>query len=169
MEKFSIILPPPNVTGSLHMGHAFNSTIQDILIKYKTLKGFDVKWQAGLDHAGIATQMVVEKKLLEQGLQRKDLSREEFLDHVWKWKDESGGIILEQLKRLGHSIDFENVKFTMDEKVSDLVTSIFIKLYEEGLIYKDKRLVNFDPVLETAVSDLEVVTREEKTDLYYIS
>lgn len=169
MEKFSIVLPPPNVTGSLHMGHAFNTTIQDILIKYKRLKGFDVKWQAGLDHAGIATQMVVEKKLLEKGILRKNITREEFLDHVWKWKEESGGIILDQLKQLSHSIDFDNVKFTMDERVSELVVAIFVKLYEEGLIYKDKKLVNFDPVLETAVSDLEVVTKEEKTDLYYIS
>jgi valyl-tRNA synthetase len=168
LKPFSIVLPPPNVTGTLHMGHAFNTTLQDILIKFKKLQGYDVRWQAGIDHAGIATQMVVERQLKEKGLSRKEIGREDFIKLVWQWKEKSGGMIFNQLERLGLSLDFNDIRFTMDDKMSLLVRDVFIKLYEEGLIYKDKRLVNWDPFFETAISDLEVVTKEEKTNLYYI-
>lgn len=168
MKTFSIVLPPPNVTGTLHMGHAFNTTLQDILIKFKKLQGYDVRWQAGIDHAGIATQMVVERQLKEKGLSRKEIGREDFIKLVWQWKEKSGGMIFNQLESLGLSLDFNDIRFTMDDKMSLLVRDVFIKLYEEGLIYKDKRLVNWDPFFETAISDLEVVTKEEKTNLYYI-
>jgi valyl-tRNA synthetase len=155
-ESFTIVIPPPNVTGSLHMGHALNNTLQDILVRQKRMQGYDVLWQPGTDHAGIATQMVVERDLAERQIQRRDLTREEFLNHVWSWKNESGGTIINQLKRLGASCDWSRERFTMDEGLSKAVLKVFVQLHREGLIYKDKRLVNWDPQFETAISDLEV-------------
>ena len=156
-ESFSIVIPPPNVTGSLHMGHALNNTLQDILVRWKRMQGYDVLWQPGMDHAGIATQMVVERKLEEEGnVRRQDMGREDFIDRVWRWKEESGGTILNQLKRLGASCDWSRERFTMDEGLSKAVLKVFVELYNEGLIYKGKRLVNWDPKFETAISDLEV-------------
>jgi valyl-tRNA synthetase len=156
-ETFCIVIPPPNVTGSLHMGHALNNTLQDILIRWKRMQGFDTLWQPGTDHAGIATQMVVERMLAEtQQPGRRDLGREAFVDKVWEWKHESGGTILNQLKRLGASCDWSRDRFTMDEGLSAAVLKVFVQLYNEGLIYKGKRLVNWDPQFETAISDLEV-------------
>jgi len=167
-EAYSITLPPPNVTGSLHMGHAFSGTIQDILIRWQRMQGKSVLWQLGLDHAGIATQMVVERQLDAQGVHRRDLGREKFIEKVWEWKAESGGTILEQMKHLGFSIDWSRERFTMDETSSNAVREVFVRLFEEGLIYRGKRLVNWDPVLETAVSDLEVVHEEEQGHFWHI-
>ena len=168
MNTYTMILPPPNVTGTLHIGHALNNTLQDILAKYKKLKGFDILWQPGTDHAGIATQMVVERLLSAEGLSRHDLGREKFLERVWKWKEESGGMIHDQQKSLNISLDWERSRFTMDEKASAAVLKAFVTLYRDGLIYRDKRLVNWDPKLQTAVSDLEVVNQEIKGNLYFI-
>jgi valyl-tRNA synthetase len=165
---YSITLPPPNVTGSLHMGHAFSDTIQDILVRWQRMQGKSVLWQLGLDHAGIATQMVVERQLDAQGAHRRELGREKFLEKVWDWKAESGGVILGQMKRLGLSLDWSRERFTMDEVSSNAVREVFVRLYEEGLIYRGKRLVNWDPVLETAVSDLEVVHDEEQGHFWHI-
>lgn len=167
-EHYSITLPPPNVTGNLHMGHAFSDTIQDILIRWQRMQGKSVLWQLGLDHAGIATQMVVERQLDAQGLHRRDLGREKFVEKVWDWKGESGGVILGQMKRLGLSLDWSRERFTMDEPSSNAVREVFVRLFEEGLIYRGKRLVNWDPVLETAVSDLEVVHDEEQGHFWHI-
>jgi len=157
-EAFTIVIPPPNVTGSLHMGHALNNTLQDILVRFERMRGKNVLWQPGMDHAGIATQMVVERQLAEDGgnITRRDMGREAFIDRVWEWKETSGGKIFNQLKRLGASCDWSRERFTMDEGLSESVLEVFARLYEEGLIYKDKRLVNWDPVFETAISDLEV-------------
>jgi valyl-tRNA synthetase len=155
-DSYTIVIPPPNVTGSLHMGHALNNTLQDILIRQKRMQGRDVLWQPGTDHAGIATQMVVERQLVEKGIARKDLTRDEFLNHVWSWKNESGGTITNQLKRLGASCDWSRERFTMDDGLSKAVRKVFVQLHKDGLIYKDKRLVNWDPQFETAISDLEV-------------
>ncbi len=155
-EPFCIMIPPPNVTGSLHMGHAFNNTLQDILIRWKRMQGYDVLWQPGQDHAGIATQMVVERELAKQGLDRRQLGREKFLEKVWEWKEKSGGTIIQQLKRLGASCDWSRNRFTMDEGFQKAVIEAFVRLYERGLIYRGKRLVNWDPKFETAISDLEV-------------
>ncbi len=155
-ESFCIMIPPPNVTGSLHMGHAFNNTLQDILVRWKRMQGFDVLWQPGQDHAGIATQMVVERELAREGLDRRQLGREKFLEKVWEWKEKSGGTIIAQLKRLGASCDWSRNRFTMDEGFQKAVIEAFVRLYEEGLIYRGKRLVNWDPKFETAISDLEV-------------
>ncbi|MEM8650602.1 MAG: valine--tRNA ligase [Pseudomonadota bacterium] len=156
-DSYCIVIPPPNVTGSLHMGHALNNTLQDILIRFERMRGKDVLWQPGMDHAGIATQMVVERKLAEEGnIRRQELGREAFLQKVWEWKEESGGTIFNQLKRLGASCDWSRERFTMDEGLSKAVLEVFVKLYEEGLIYRGKRLVNWDPHFETAISDLEV-------------
>jgi len=166
--QYSITLPPPNVTGSLHMGHAFSGTIQDILIRWQRMMGKEVLWQLGLDHAGIATQMVVERQLDAQGIHRRDLGREKFIEKVWEWKAESGGTILGQMKHLGFSIDWSRERFTMDEGSSAAVQEVFVRLFEEGLIYRGKRLVNWDPVLETAVSDLEVVHEEEAGHFWHI-
>ncbi len=150
---FTIVIPPPNVTGSLHMGHALNTTLQDILCRFERMRGKDVLWQPGTDHAGIATQMVVERQLMEaQQPGRLALGREEFLNRVWEWKAQSGGAIIEQLKRLGASCDWSRERFTLDEGLSRAVTKVFVALYNESLIYKDKRLVNWDP--ETANGDL---------------
>ncbi len=160
-EAFSIVIPPPNVTGSLHMGHAVNNTIQDILIRFERMRGKDVLWQPGMDHAGIATQMVVERKLAAEGNQsRRELGREKFIEKVWEWKNESGGTILNQLKRLGSSCDWSRSRFTLDEGLSEAVTKLFVRMYDEGLIYRDKRLVNWDPHFQTAVSNLEVENKE---------
>ena len=162
-KAYTIVIPPPNVTGSLHMGHALNNTIQDILIRFERMRGKDVLWQPGTDHAGIATQMVVERLLAKEGnIDRRSMGREAFVERVWKWKDKSGGIITQQLRRLGASCDWSRERFTMDEGLSKAVLKVFVQLYKEGLIYKDKRLVNWDPVLQTAISDLEVETREVK-------
>jgi len=159
---YTIVIPPPNVTGSLHMGHALNNTIQDVLCRFERMRGRDVLWQPGTDHAGIATQMVVERLLAKEGKNRREMGREAFLKRVWEWKAESGGIITKQLRRLGASCDWSRERFTMDEGLSAAVRKVFVQLYKEGLIYKDQRLVNWDPVLETAISDLEVETRETK-------
>ncbi|AUW42091.1 valine--tRNA ligase [Rhizobium leguminosarum] len=168
-ETFTIVIPPPNVTGSLHMGHALNNTLQDILVRFERMRGKDVLWQPGMDHAGIATQMVVERKLMEQQLpSRRDMGREAFIDKVWEWKAESGGLIFNQLKRLGASCDWSRERFTMDEGLSKAVLEVFVTLYKEGLIYKDKRLVNWDPKLLTAISDLEVEQHEVKGNLWHL-
>ena len=160
-DSFSIVIPPPNVTGSLHMGHALNNTLQDIMVRFERMRGKDVLWQPGMDHAGIATQMVVERQLAEQGnVRRKDMSREDFIDKIWEWKEKSGGTIFNQLKRLGASCDWSRERFTMDEGLSKAVTKVFVDLYNEGLIYRGKRLVNWDPKFETAISDLEVENEE---------
>ncbi len=167
-EPFCIVIPPPNVTGSLHMGHALNNTIQDILVRFERMRGKDVLWQPGTDHAGIATQMVVERKLAAEGQpSRWQLGREEFVRRVWEWKEESGSTIINQLKRLGASCDWSRERFTMDEGLSRAVRKVFVELYREGLIYKDKRLVNWDPKLHTAISDLEVVPTETKGHLWH--
>jgi len=156
-ETYCIMIPPPNVTGSLHMGHAFNNTLQDILIRWKRMQGFDTLWQPGTDHAGIATQMVVERKLAAEGNQnRREMGREKFLQKIWEWKAESGGTIVGQLKRLGASCDWSREAFTMSGSFPDAVTKVFVEMYEQGLIYRGKRLVNWDPHFETAISDLEV-------------
>ena len=157
---FTIVMPPPNVTGSLHIGHALDVTLQDILVRHARLQGKDALWVAGTDHAGIATQMVVERQMAERGEKRSDFSRDEFIAKVWDWKAESGGTITQQLRRLGASCDWENERFTMDEGFSKAVTKVFVDLYNQGLLYRDKRLVNWDPAFRTAISDLEVETRE---------
>ena len=167
-EPFTIVLPPPNVTGSLHMGHALNTTLQDILCRFERMRGKDVLWQPGTDHAGIATQMVVERQLMEhQKPGRLALGREKFLERVWQWKAQSGGAIVEQLQRLGASCDWSRERFTLDEGLSRAVVKVFVELHKEGLIYRDKRLVNWDPQLRTAISDLEVVQVETKGHLWY--
>ncbi len=159
-QSYAIVIPPPNVTGSLHMGHALNNTLQDIMIRHARMTGRDVLWQPGTDHAGIATQMVVERQLEAEGLTRHDLGREEFIKRVWQWKAESGGTIIGQLRRLGASCDWSRERFTMDEGLSAAVRKVFVDLYKKDLIYRDKRLVNWDPLLHTAISDLEVEQRE---------
>ncbi|NGX94078.1 MAG: class I tRNA ligase family protein, partial [Candidatus Afipia apatlaquensis] len=167
-EPFTIVIPPPNVTGSLHMGHALNNTLQDILCRFERMRGRDVLWQPGTDHAGIATQMVVERQLMErQEPGRRDMGRAKFLERVWQWKAESGGTIVNQLKRLGASCDWSRERFTMDEGLSRAVAKVFVELYAQGLIYKDKRLVNWDPKLLTAISDLEVEQHEVNGNLWH--
>src|SRR6185312_8588645 len=166
---YAIVIPPPNVTGSLHMGHALNNTLQDVLCRFERMRGRDVLWQPGTDHAGIATQMVVERLLMErQQPDRRTLGREEFVRRVWQWKEESGGLIINQLKRLGASCDWSRERFTMDEGLSRAVRKVFVDLYRAGLIYKDKRLVNWDPKLLTAISDLEVEQVEVKGHLWHL-
>jgi valyl-tRNA synthetase len=167
-ESFSVVIPPPNVTGSLHIGHALNNTLQDILVRFERMRGKDVLWQPGMDHAGIATQMVVERRLAERQIRRRDMSREEFVEQVWQWKAESGGTIINQLKRLGASCDWSRERFTMDEGLSRAVVEVFVSLYKEGLIYKDKRLVNWDPKLLTAISDIEVENLEVDGNLWHL-
>ncbi|MEK9677119.1 MAG: valine--tRNA ligase [Rhodospirillaceae bacterium] len=166
-DPYTIVIPPPNVTGSLHMGHALNNTLQDILTRYRRMKGYDALWQPGTDHAGIATQMVVERQLDAQGKSRHDLGREAFIDRIWEWKEESGGTIIGQLRRLGASCDWSRERFTMDNGLSAAVRKVFVQLYKEGLIYRDQRLVNWDPKLHTAISDLEVEQRETVGKLWY--
>jgi valyl-tRNA synthetase len=165
---FCVMMPPPNVTGSLHMGHALNMTLQDILTRYHRMKGKDALWMPGTDHAGIATQMVVERQLAEKGLNRRDMGREKFLKTVWDWKAESGGTIVSQLRRLGATPDWNRERFTMDDGLSKAVRKVFVQLHKEGLIYRDKRLVNWDPKLQTAISDLEVEQKEQKGHMWHI-
>ncbi|MGI9270427.1 MAG: valine--tRNA ligase [Woeseiaceae bacterium] len=166
-EPYCIMIPPPNVTGTLHMGHAFQDTIMDALTRYKRMQGFSALWQPGTDHAGIATQMVVERLLNGEGTNRRDIGREKFVERVWQWKDESGGKISNQLRRLGASVDWSRERFTMDEGCSEAVAEVFIALYNEDLIYRGKRLVNWDPVLHTALSDLEVLSDDEAGHLWH--
>ena len=167
-KKFSIVIPPPNVTGSLHMGHALNNSIQDLLIRYHRMNNFETLWQPGTDHAGIATQALVEKQLGNEGIKKNDLGREKFIQKVWDWKKEYGGIIINQLKKLGCSCDWSRNAFTMDKNLSKSVVKVFVELYKKKLIYKAERLVNWDTVLKTAISDLEVDQREVNSKLYYI-
>lgn len=166
-DAYTIVIPPPNVTGNLHMGHALNNTLQDILIRYKRMQGLDVLWQPGTDHAGIATQMLVERQMEAENLTRHDLGREKFLERVWDWKAESGGNITRQLRRLGASCDWDRERFTMDEGLSKAVQKVFVELHKAGLIYRDKRLVNWDPKLHTAISDLEVENKEQTGKMWY--
>ena len=168
-DSYCIMIPPPNVTGSLHMGHAFQDTVMDALTRYHRMQGHATLWQPGTDHAGIATQMVVERQLAAAGTSRHELGREKFLEKVWEWKKESGGNITRQLRRMGTSVDWERERFTMDDGLSESVTEVFVKLHEEGLIYRGKRLVNWDPVLKTAVSDLEVESAEESGHLWHFN
>ncbi|WP_022670005.1 valine--tRNA ligase [Hippea alviniae] len=167
-ENFSIVIPPPNVTGALHIGHALNGTLQDIMVRYKRMKGYNVLWVPGTDHAGIATQNMVEKDLASKGIKKEDLGREKFVEKVWEWKEKYGNRIVEQIKRLGLSCDWSRLRFTMDEQLSKAVRKVFVQLYKEGLIYKDKYIINWCPRCHTALSDLEVEYREETGKLYYI-
>ncbi|WP_417840324.1 valine--tRNA ligase [Terasakiella sp.] len=168
-EPYTIMMPPPNVTGSLHMGHALTFTLQDILIRYNRMKGKDALWQPGTDHAGIATQMVVERRLEAEGVTRHDLGRDKFIDKIWEWKAQSGGTIVNQLRRLGASADWAKERFTMDEGLSEAVRKVFVELYKQDLIYRDKKLVNWDPKLHTAISDLEVEQREVNGKMWYFN
>jgi len=168
-EPFTIVIPPPNVTGSLHIGHALDNTLQDILIRHARLQGKDALWVVGTDHAGIATQMVVERNIASQGMTRQDMGRDAFVEHVWEWKAQSGGTITRQLRRLGASCDWANERFTMDEGFSRAVLHVFVRLYREGLLYRDKRLVNWDPHFRTAISDLEVETKERNGQFWHLS
>ena len=167
-KYFSVVIPPPNVTGSLHMGHALNNSLQDLLVRFYRMNNYETLWQPGTDHAGIATQAIVEKKLLEKGIKKDDLGRDKFIKEVWKWKVDSGDKILNQLKKLGCSCDWSRNRFTMDEDLSKAVTKTFVQLFNEKLIYKDTKLVNWDTKLETAISDLEVESKEVQSNLYYI-
>ena len=161
-EPYVIVMPPPNVTGNLHMGHALDNSLQDALIRFERLRGKDALWQPGTDHAGIATQMVVERQMAEEGsnIGRREMGRDAFIERVWEWKEQSGGAITSQLRRLGASCDWSREAFTMDDERSKAVLKKFVKLYRDGLMYKDKRLVNWDPALKTAISDLEVEQKE---------
>src|SRR6185436_15185389 len=165
---YSIAIPPPNVTGTLHMGHAFQHTLMDMLTRYHRMRGDNTLWQPGTDHAGIATQMVVERQLNAEGKKRTDLSRDDFVARVWKWKEQSGGTISAQMRRLGDSVDWSRDRFTMDPGLSRAVIEVFVRLHDEGLIYRGKRLVNWDPVLHTALSDLEVLSTEERGKLWHL-
>ena len=167
-KKFSVVIPPPNITGRLHMGHALNNSLQDVLVRFKRMKGFETLWQPGTDHAGIATQAIVEKNLEKENLNKNQLGRDKFIKRVWEWKDESGNIILDQLKKLGCSCDWSRTRFTMDEDLSKAVIKVFVDLYKNKLIYKDKKLVNWDTKLQTAISDLEVIQKDIQSNLYYI-
>jgi len=167
-KPFSIVIPPPNVTGSLHIGHAFNHTFQDIICRYKRMQGYIVLWLPGTDHAGIATQNVVERKLAEDGISRQELGREEFVKKVWEWKEDYGDRIINQQKKLGDSCDWRRLRFTMDEGLSRAVRTVFVRLYEKGLVYRGKYLINWCPRCHTALSDLEVEHEEEPSKLYYV-
>ena len=167
-KSFSVVIPPPNVTGRLHMGHALNNSLQDVLVRFNRMQGKETLWQPGTDHAGIATQAVVEKNLEKEGLKKIDLGRENFIKKIWKWKDKSGGEILNQLRKLGCSCDWSRTRFTMDKDFSEAVIKVFVDLYNKKLIYKDKKLVNWDTSLQTAISDLEVVQKETHSNLYFI-
>ena len=168
-QAYSIMIPPPNVTGNLHMGHGFQEAIMDALIRYHRMSGYNTLWQAGTDHAGIATQMVVERQLEGQGIKRHDLGREKFIEKIWEWKEKSGGAITQQMRRLGASLDWSRERFTMDPGLSAAVQQVFIRLYREGLIYRGQRLVNWDPVLHTAISDLEVISEEEQGSMWHFN
>src|SRR5258706_492003 len=165
---YCIVIPPPNVTGTLHMGHALQDTIMDALTRYHRMCGRRTLWQPGTDHAGIATQMVVERLLEREGTSRAQLGREKFLERVWQWKERSGNTIVQQMRRLGASVDWTRERFTMDPGLSRAVLEVFVRLHDEGLIYRGKRLVNWDPVLHTAISDLEVVSSEERGKLWHL-
>jgi valyl-tRNA synthetase len=168
-KTFSIVIPPPNITGKLHMGHALNSSLQDVLIRFYRMNGYETLWQPGTDHAGIATQAIVEKSLATKNIDKNEIGRDKFLEKVWEWKAKSGGLILDQLKKLGCSCDWSRSRFTMDDQMSKAVTKVFVILYNKKLIYKDKKLVNWDTKLQTAISDLEVVQKEVQSQLYYIN
>ena len=168
LKKFSIVIPPPNVTGSLHMGHALNNSIQDLLVRYHRMNNYETLWQPGTDHAGIATQALVERKLTAEKIDKNKIGREKFIEKVWEWKEQYGDIIINQLKKLGCSCDWSRNAFTMDENLSKSVIKVFVDLYNKDLIYKDKKLVNWDTVLKTAISDLEVDQREVNSKIYYI-
>ena len=167
-DSYCIMIPPPNVTGSLHMGHAFQDTIMDTLTRFHRMKGDNTLWQPGTDHAGIATQMVVERLINSEGKTRHDVGRDAFIEKIWEWKKESGNTITNQLRRMGASLDWQRERFTMDDGLSEAVKKVFIQLYEEDLIYRGKRLVNWDPVLHTAVSDLEVRSEEENGHFWHM-
>jgi valyl-tRNA synthetase len=168
-EPYTIVIPPPNVTGVLHMGHMLNNTIQDVLIRKARMEGFEACWVPGTDHASIATEAKVVNMLKEQGIDKNEMSRDEFLKHAWQWKEKHGGIILEQLKKLGASCDWERTAFTMDEALSGSVIKVFIDLYKKGKIYRGVRMVNWDPDAQTAVSDEEVLYKEVQSKLYYVN
>jgi len=165
---YCIVIPPPNVTGTLHMGHAFQHTLMDALTRYHRMRGEATLWQPGTDHAGIATQMVVERQLNAAGVKRTDLTRDDFIARVWRWKEHSGGTITAQMRRLGDSVDWSRDRFTMDPQLSRAVVEVFVRLHEKGLIYRGTRLVNWDPVLLTALSDLEVQAEEEDGQLWHL-
>src|SRR5256885_7122 len=166
--KFSIVIPPPNVTGRLHIGHALVNTLQDIVVRWKRMSGFNTLWLPGTDHAGIATQMIVERELNRQGISRFDIGREKFVEKVWEWKERFGGEIIEQLKRLGASADWTRSRFTLDEGLSRAVRHVFVSLYNDDLIYRDLAMVNWCPHCRTAISDVEVEFREQQSKLYQI-
>src|SRR3989338_9133126 len=166
-KPYCIMIPPPNVTGTLHMGHGFQHTLMDALIRYHRMQVYNTLWQPGMDQAGIATQMIVERQLAAKELTRETVGREHFVKKVWQWKEQSGGQICQQIRRLGASPDWSRERFTMDDDFSQTVSDVFIKLYQEGLIYRGKRLVNWDPKFHSAISDLEVITSEEKGSLWY--
>jgi len=168
LPAFVIVMPPPNVTGSLHMGHMLNDTVQDVIVRRKRMLGFNTLWLPGMDHAGIATQNVVEKELKKEGRTRHDLGREKFVERVWQWKEQYGGIILKQIRRIGASCDWSRERFTFDAGLSRAVREVFVRLYEEGLIYRGKRLINWCPRCHTALSDLEVIHEPADSKLYYI-
>src|SRR5258707_14739124 len=165
---FTIVIPPPNVTGSLHLGHALQHTMMDVLTRHKRMSGFRTMWLPGMDHAGISTQLMVTRELKKEGLTRHDLGREKFVERVWKWKKESGGQITRQMRREGASVDWSREKFTMDEDLSTAVREVFVRLYDEGLIYRGKRIVNWCPNDQTVLSDLEVLREPQKGKLYYL-
>src|ERR1700730_5859783 len=165
---FSIVIPPPNVTGSLHMGHALQHTMMDVLTRYKRMCGYRALWLPGMDHAGISTQLMVSRELKKEGLTRHDLGREKFVERVWKWKQESGGWITKQMRREGASVDWSRERFTMEESLSDVVREVFVRLYDDGLIYRGKRIVNWCPNDQTVLSDLEVQKDSQQGKLYYL-
>src|SRR6195952_1741381 len=165
---FAIMIPPPNVTGTLHAGHAFNMTLQDILVRWRRMQGYDALWQPGTDHAGISTQLVVERTLRAEGSSKDEIGREAFVARVWEWKQQSGNTITHQLRRLGCSLDWNRERFTMDEGLSEAVREVFVTLHRQGLIYRDRRLVNWDPVFRSAISDLEVESQEVRGHLWHI-
>ena len=166
--SYAIVIPPPNITGRLHMGHGFQHTLMDVLIRYHRMQGHNTLWQVGTDHAGISTQMVVERQLLSKNIHRHDIGRERFEQHIWDWKAKSGGHITRQMRRLGNSTDWQRERFTMDAELSAAVRKVFIDLYDQGLIYRGKRLVNWDPVLLTAISDVEVLNEERDGSLWHL-
>ena len=167
-QPYTVVIPPPNVTGVLHMGHMLNNTIQDVLVRHARMKGFNACWVPGTDHASIATESKVVKKLAEQGIKKHELTREQFLEHAWDWTNEHGGIILKQLRRLGASCDWDRTAFTMDEKRSQSVIKVFVDLYRKGYIYRDLRMVNWDPKALTALSTEEVIYKEEMALLFFV-